>query len=84
MNVKAHGWLLDPLIVHYHIRQQLILRDIKFLHRLLQSQNYIVGQCTMNASSNANTLIEYKMSYYRYMYGIDICKCNSNVYYCLL
>ena len=30
----------------------------------------------MNASSNANTLIGYKMSYYRSMYGIDICNAN--------
>ena len=36
----------------------------------------------MNASSNANTLIEYKMSYYRSMFGIDIC--NANLNYCLL
>ena len=36
----------------------------------------------MNASSNANTLIGYKMSYYRSMYGIDIC--NADLNYCLL
>ena len=34
----------------------------------------------MNASSNANTLIGYKMSYYRSMYGIDIC--NADLNYC--
>ena len=32
----------------------------------------------MNASSNANTLIGYKMSYYRSMYGIDICNADLN------
>ena len=36
----------------------------------------------MNASSDANTSIGYKMAYYRYMYGIDIC--NDNLNYCLL
>ena len=36
----------------------------------------------MNASSSANTLIGYKMSYYRSMYGIDICNVDLN--YCLL
>ena len=36
----------------------------------------------MNASSNANTLIGYKMSYYRSMYSIDIC--NADLNYCLL
>ena len=36
----------------------------------------------MNVSSNANTLIGYKMSYYRSMYGID--KCNADLNYCLL
>ena len=36
----------------------------------------------MNATSNANTLIGYKMSYYRSMYGIDIC--NADLNYCLL
>ena len=36
----------------------------------------------MNAFSNANTLIGYKMSFCRSMYGIDICKADLN--YCLL
>ena len=73
---------LGPLIGQYHIRHQLILRYIKFLHSLLQSTNSIVSQCVMNASSNANTLIGYKMSYYRSMYGIDIY--NADLNYCLL
>ena len=77
---NTHRWLLGPLIGQYHIRHQLILRE--FLHSLLQSTNYIVRQCIMNASSNANTLIGYKMSYYRSMYGIDIC--NDDLNYCLL
>ena len=79
---NSHRWLLGPLIDKYHIRHQFILRDIKFLHSLLQSTNFIVRQCIMNASSNANTLIGYKMSYYRSMYGIDICYADLN--YCLL
>ena len=57
---NTHIWLLCPLIGQYHIRHQLILRDIKFLQCLLQSTNSIVRQCIMNASSNANTLIGYK------------------------
>ena len=65
-----------------HIRHQFILRDIKLLHRLLQFTNSIVRQCILNASSNANTVIGYKMSYYRSMYDIDIC--NANMNYCLL
>ena len=36
----------------------------------------------MNAYSNVNTLIGYNMSYYRYMYGVDICNVDLN--YCLL
>ena len=36
----------------------------------------------MNASSNANTLIGYNMSYYRSMHSIDIC--NADLNYCLL
>ena len=39
---NTHRWLLGPLIGQYHIRHQLILIDIKFLHRLLQSTNSIV------------------------------------------
>ena len=58
---NTHRWLLGPLIGQYHSRHQLILKDNKFLHRLLQSTNSIVRQCIMNASSNANTLIGYKM-----------------------
>ena len=36
----------------------------------------------MSVFSNANTLIGYKMSYYRSMYGIDIC--NADLNHCLL
>ena len=36
---NTHRWLLWPLIGQYHIRHQFILRDTKFLHRLLQSTN---------------------------------------------
>ena len=79
---NTHRWLIGPLIGQYHIRHQFILSDIMFLHRLLPSTNSIVRQCIMNASSNANTLIGYKMSYYRSMYGIDIC--NADLNYCLL
>ena len=46
------------LIGQYHIRHQFILRDIKFLHSLLQSTYSFVRQCIMNASSNANTKYE--------------------------
>ena len=53
-----------------------------FLHRLLQFPNSIVRQCIINASSNVNTLIGYKMSYYRSMYGIDTYNAHFN--YCLL
>ena len=79
---NTHRWLLGPLIGQYHIRHQFILRYIMFLHRLLQSPNSIVRQCIMNASSNANTLIGYKMSYYRSMYGIDVWHADLN--HCLL
>ena len=42
----------------------------------------LLSDSVMNASSNANTLIGYKMSYYRSMYGIEIC--NTDLNYCLL
>ena len=78
--------ILDGNVISWHtgvhIRHQFILRDIKFLHSLLQSTNSIVRQCIINASSKANTLIGYKMSYYRSMYGIDTC--NADLNYCLL
>ena len=58
-NYNTHRWVLGPLTDQYHIRYQFILRDIKFLHSLLQSPYSIVRQCIMNASSIANTLIGY-------------------------
>ena len=70
---NTHRWLLGPLIGQYHIRHQFIL---------WQPTNSIVRQCIMNAFSNANTLIGYKMSFCRSMYGIDIC--NADLNYCLL
>ena len=57
---------------------RIVISALYTLHSLLQSTNSIARQCIMNASSNANTLIGYKMSYYRSMYGIDICNADLN------
>ena len=78
---NTHRWLLGPLVKQCHIRYQLYLRDIKFVYRLLCCDNSIIQTCINNASKNANTLIGYKLSFFRSMFGINIF--GNSLQYCL-
>ena len=74
---QSHRWLLDPLIEQYHIRNQLIRRDIKCLYRMINCPNAIIRQCILNTYYNANSLIGYKLqTYFRSSFGIDIFHCD--------
>ena len=67
-----HRWLLGPLLNQPHISHQFYIRDIKFLHRMLHCNNSIVNQCIMHASHDANTLIGYKLSFFRSKFGYNL------------
>ena len=69
---NAHRWLLNPLLNQPNISHQLYIRDIKFLHRMLHCNNIIVDQCIMHASHDANTLIGYKLSFFRSKFGNNV------------
>ena len=69
---NAHRWLLGPLLNQPHISHQFYIRDIKFLHRMLHCNNSIVNQCIMHASHDANTLIGYKLSFFRSKFGYNL------------
>ena len=73
---QSHRWLLGPLIGQYHISNQLIRRDIKCVYRMINCPNAIIRQCILNAYYNANSLIGYKLAYFRSSFGIDIFYCD--------
>ena len=73
---QSHRWLLGPLIGQYHISNQLIRRDIKCLYRMINCPNAIIRQYILNAYYNANSLIGYKLAYFRSSFGIDIFNCD--------
>ena len=72
---QSHRWLLGPLIGQYHISNQLIRRDIKCLHRMINCPNAIIRQCILNTYYNANSLIGI-LAYFRSSFGIDIFNCD--------
>ena len=53
----AHTWLLCLLLKQNHIKKQFIVRTLRFLFCMLKSHNGIVKACTLNALSNANSLM---------------------------
>ena len=53
----AHTWLLGPLMKQNHIKKQFIVRTLRFLFCILKSHNGIIQVCTLNALSNANSLM---------------------------
>ena len=50
----------------------LVTNFILFLHRMLHCNNSIVNQCIMHASHDANTLIGYKLSFFRSKFGYNL------------
>ena len=54
----------------------MIRRDIKCVYRMINCPNAIIRQCILNAYYNANSLIGYKLAYFRSSFGIDIFNCD--------
>ena len=78
----AHRWLLCPLMGQYHIKYQLYMKDIKLLYNMnMFVNNTIVQECLHNAMYNANTVIGYKLAFFRENFNINLFKNNIN-YYC--
>ena len=69
---QSHRWLLGLFIRQYHISNQLIRRDIKCVYRMINCSNAIIIQCILNAYYNANSLIGYKLAYFKSSFCIDI------------
>ena len=43
---------------------------------MINCPNVIIRQCILNAYNNANSLIDYKLAYFRSSCGIDIFNCD--------
>ena len=69
----AHAGLMDNESERYCIKYQLYARDIKLLHSIkCQISNSIVRECLSCALSNSNTVIGYKLAFYRENFNISI------------
>ena len=56
----------------YNISNQFLMRDIKFVYNMLNCRNAIIRKCIPNASDNSNSLIGYKLAYFRSVFSIYI------------
>ena len=73
LTYHTHRWILGPLTNQRHIKYQLFARDIKLLHSIkCQISNSIVRECVSCALSNSNTVISYKLAFYRENFNISI------------
>ena len=78
----THRWILGPLTNQRHIKYQLFARDIKLLHSIkCEVSNSIVSECLSCALSDSNTVIGYKLAFYRKNFNISILEHDSK--YCL-
>ena len=64
------GYYIGPLLKQNHIKTQFIVRTLRFLFCMLKSHNGIVTVGTLNALSNANSLMGSKLSFLRSNYEI--------------
>ena len=67
----AHTWLLGPLLTQNHIKEQFIVRTLRFLFCMLKNHNGIVEVCTLNALSDANSPMGSNLSFLRSKYEIN-------------
>ena len=72
--IRAHTYLLGPLLNQQNIHEQLYVRSICCLYTMYHSSNYIVRTVFNNALYNSNSCIGYKMAYFRNTYAVDITK----------
>ena len=62
----TYRWILGPLPKQRNIRHQLFARDIKLLHSIkYEISSIIVRECLSCAISDSNTVIGFKLSFYR-------------------
>ena len=67
---NAHVYLLGPLVKQINIREQIYVRNYRFLWNAFRSENHIVSTCMKMALVNSNTCIGYKLAFYRYRYNL--------------
>ena len=72
--IRAHTYLLGPLLNQQNIHEQLYVRSIRFLYTMYHSSYYIVRTVFNNASYNSNSCIGCKMAYFRNAYAVDYTK----------
>ena len=78
----THRWILGPLTNQRNIRYQLFARDIKLLHSIkYEISNSIVSECLSCALCDSNTVIGYKLVFYREHFNISILE--HDLKYCL-
>ena len=78
----AHKWILGPLMGQYHIKYQLYMKDIKLLYNMIMFvNNTIVQECFHNAMYNANTVIGYRLTFFREHFNINLFE--NDINYCL-
>ena len=81
----THRWILGPLTYQRHIKYQMFARYtccIQLLHSITcEISNSIVRECLSCALSNSNTVIGYKLTFYRENFNISILK--HDLKYCL-
>ena len=66
---NTHRWILGPLLNQPHISHQFYIRDVKFIHRLLNGHYSItVG------INNSNTIIGHKLGFIISRFSINVIK----------
>ena len=78
----THRWILGLLTKQRHIRYQLFARDIKLFPFIkYEVSNSIVSECLSSALRDSNTVIGYKLAFYREIFNNSILEHDLN--YCL-
>jgi hypothetical protein len=73
VHYSTHTWLLGPIIGRPHIRYQLYVRTLKYLHNALDSSNKLVNSITGSAMKDANSPMGAQFAFFRSRFSMT-CK----------
>ena len=85
--IRAHTYLLRPLLNRQNINEQLYVISNCFLYTMYHSSNYIVRTVFNfnDALYNSNLCISYKMAYFRNsFYAVDITKHDPSFFFSIM
>ncbi len=68
---RTHTWLLGPVMGQFHIRIQLYVKTLRFLHYMSNSTNAVVAYIYSMANLSSMSPLGKNISWFRFSFGVN-------------